>query len=117
MASAFQDTNISDIPWDTLTRDQVVDIAENDDRDGARSAASARLTEIDTPPRLDVAEYNPRTDPGPERKEDVEAASHDDTPLSAEEVPLEASRRDDTTLLATDTVVVSDENELQIIQQ
>jgi hypothetical protein len=45
--------------------------------------------------------YDPRTDPGPERIEDADGVQ-DDTPTSAKEVPLEDSRKDDTSVLATD---------------
>lgn len=45
--------------------------------------------------------YNPREDPGGPRYED-QFITEVDTPLSSPEVPLEESRKDETTVLATD---------------
>jgi hypothetical protein len=59
--------------------------------------------------------YDPRTDHGPKRPED-QVAAENDTPLSAEEVPLEKSRKDETTLLATDTVRTGDDGEIVIVK-
>jgi hypothetical protein len=63
-----------------------------------------------------LKEYNPRHDPGPERPEDEEASAADKTPLSAKEVPLEKSRKDDTSILATDLVRVGDGGEVEIVK-
>lgn len=116
MPSALQDINFDDLDWDNLTRDQLVDIAENDDRVTARSKAAGVIAERDTPPRLDTEEYNPRTDLGPERYEDriarEQAEGEESAPLSAEEVPPEASIRDETTVLASDVFTVDDENNI-----
>ena len=50
----------------------------------------------------------------PERLEDI-AAVEDETPLSAPEVPLEDSRKDESTLLATDTLLVHDDGTIEKI--
>lgn len=60
-----------------------------------------------------ITEYDPRTDPGPERYED-QFVAEDDTPLSAPERTDEESRRDETTVMANDRLIVTDENEVQI---
>lgn len=66
-------------------------------------------------PPKESAQYDPRKDLGPVRREDEEAQAADNTPLSAKEVPLEASRKDETTLLATDIVRVDDAGEVTIV--
>lgn len=116
MASALQDVNFDELDWDNLTRDQLVDIAENDERVTARSKAADIIAERDTPPRLDTEEYDPRKDLGPERYEDriarEQAEGEEGTPLSAEEVSPEDSIRDETTVLASDVFAVDDKNNI-----
>lgn len=116
MASSLQETNLDDINWGSLSREQLEDVAANDDRSTAQAKAREELTARDTPPNLDLSDYDPRNDPGPERREDqVEAAV--ETPLSAEEVSLEESRKDETTVLATDRLRVNDQNEVKIANE
>lgn len=105
MASSLQDTPVDQIPWDTLTPDQLADLRDNDDRVTVQDKAATLYDERTAPaPVLTLDEYNPRTDPGPPRPEDLEAAAADTTPVDNQiEVPLEASVKDHTTILATDT--------------
>jgi hypothetical protein len=49
-----------------------------------------------------AGEYNPRLDPGPPRPEDAPVEEENPVELTSPEVPLEESRKDDTTDLATD---------------
>lgn len=101
MPSQLQDTNLDSIDWDSLSNEQLEDLAANDDRTTAQDKAKALLEERLKPaPVLDLGDYNPRNDPGPPRPEDTDV--EDDTPTSSPEVPLEESRKDDTTVLATD---------------
>lgn len=115
MPSQLQDVNLADIDWASLSREQLIDIRDNDDRETARQSARDTIRDQDTPPRLDPEEYNPRTDPGPERYEDRNAVV-DETPVDDyPEVTDEQARRDETTVLATDLVVVDDDNKVEII--
>jgi hypothetical protein len=50
----------------------------------------------------DIPGYDPREDKGPERWEDQYAVKQDPSILSADEVPLEDSRKDETSVLASD---------------
>jgi hypothetical protein len=72
----------------------------SDDREGVKKAAQDEIERrsSEPPPNMDV---DPRQDPGPERYEDKNMPE-DNTPLTAEEVPLEDSRKDETTALASD---------------
>lgn len=88
-----------------------------DDRAAVKKMAQDEIDSREaasTPPSIE--DYDPRKDPGPKRREDEEAEEADDTPLSAEEVPLEDSRKDETSLLATDIVRVDDEGEIVIVK-
>lgn len=116
MPSQLQDTNISDLKWDTLTPDQLADLRDNDDRETVKKRAGEVLKERSAPSVPAILDYDPRKDYGPDRPEDASYAE-DDTPLSAEEVPLENSRKDESTILATDLVRVGEDNELEIIPQ
>lgn len=103
MPSSLQDTNLGDIDWDSLTVEQLRDVAANDDRSTAQDKAKEQLDlRLAPAPVQPLDEYNPRTDPGPPRREDVDALAADDTPVENKEVPLEDSRKDETTVLATD---------------
>ena len=103
MPSQLQDTKVEDIPWDDLTIEQLEDLAENDDRTSVQKKAQETLDVRRAPaPVAPLDEYDPRKDPGPQRYEDTEAAAEDETPVDSKEVPLEDSRKDDTTVLATD---------------
>lgn len=115
MPSQHQDTNLSDIKWDELSDEQLIDIRENDDRDTAKAKAATLFEERRQVNLQPITEYDPRKDPGPKRVEDEEAEEADDTPLSAEEVPLEESRKNESTLLSTDTVRVDDDGVVVIV--
>lgn len=74
-----------------------------DDRVGAKALAKAeieRRSGAGAGP-VEREDYDPRKDPGPPRYEDQFPPAVD-TPLSAEEVDPEESRRDETTVLASD---------------
>lgn len=115
MPSQLQSTSLGEIKWDDLTVEQLEDIRDNDDRDTAKKKATDLLAERNNVNVTPITEYDPRKDFGPKRPED-EVDVEDETPLSAEEVPLEASRKDETTLLATDTVRVDDDGEIVIVK-
>lgn len=103
MPSQIQDIPLDQIDWDSLSNDQLADVAQNDDRTTAQTHAQELLDARTAPPEVaTLEEYNPREDPGPKRYEDINAEAADDTPVDSVEVPLEESRRDETTVLATD---------------
>lgn len=106
MGSEFQDTNLSEIAWDDLTKEQLQDIAQNDERSTAQEKAAALLDERSAPaPAVTLDQYNPREDKGPKRIEDTDAEGARDPDVYADvkEVPLEDSVKNHTTILATDT--------------
>lgn len=72
-----------------------------DGRDSVKELARKELDSRATAGPVVDESYDPRKDPGPERYEDRLALGAE-TPLSAEEVDPEDTRRDETTVLASD---------------
>ena len=77
---------------------------QNDDRPTVRDLASKALSErVNEGPVLKpIEEYDPRKDPGPERYEDQMEPPYELAEVTSPEVPLEESRKDETTVLASD---------------
>lgn len=72
-----------------------------DNRTGVQALAQGEIERRASAGPVEREDYDPRKDPGPERYEDQFPPAVE-TPLSAEEVDPEESRRDETTVLAGD---------------
>ncbi len=108
MPSGYQDTKIEDLDWDHYSLEEISDLAANDDRSTVQARAHDVLNARNTVQLRSANEYDPRQDLGPERREDIAAretlAGMDFAEVEGQiEVSLEESRKDETTVLATDT--------------